>query len=179
MSSILSLIHIRIKHPKTFQLQSIFDKYFFSIGVLEACKELKQNCDICLGLDKLPREMEAFSPEAEPDHPGTHMNADILRRAGQKIMVNTDLFSGYTTACFTETENREDLAEALVTLVTPIRHSAAVMVRVDQAPAFQSLLKSKSEVLEENGIVLDIAEDFNKNSNCSVDKKSWKKSSEG
>ena len=99
------------------------------------------------------------------------MNCDVLRRAGQKIVVNTDMFSGYTTACFSETENRDDLADALVQVVTPIRNSAIVAVRIDQAPAFHSLAKNKSEILETNGIVLDLADDVNKNSNCIVDKK--------
>ena len=58
LPSILALLHIRLLHPKTYQLQSIFEKYFYSFGVLEACKELRQGCDICLGLEKLPREME-------------------------------------------------------------------------------------------------------------------------
>ena len=169
--SIIALIHNRLRHPKLYQLQSMFEKYFFSFGVQEVCKELRAGCDICLGLDGLPREMEEFKPEAEPEHPGTHMNADIVRRAGQKIMVNIDQFSGYMTACFTETENREDLAEALISTVTPIRHSATILVRVDQAPAFQSLLKSPSDALEANGVLLEIGEDFNKNSNCQVDKK--------
>ena len=171
LQSILALLHIRLLHPKTYQLQSIFEKYFFSFGVMEACKELKQSCDICLGLERLPKEMEEFHPRLSPSHPGSHMNVDVLRRAGQKIVVNTDQFSGYTTACFTDSEKRDDLEEAIIKVVTPIRHSAAVSVRVDQASAFQSLVKSKSDMLESNGIRLDMAEDFNKNSNCTVDKK--------
>ena len=171
LSAILSLIHIRLKHPLTYQLQSIFEKYFFSIGVNETCKQLRAGCDFCTGLDKIPRELQVFDPKLAPAHPGSHMNVDVMRRAGQKILVSTDMFSGYTTACFTETENREDLADAVVQAVTPVRNSAVLAVRVDQAPAFQSLMKSKSEILESNGIVLDLADDLNKNANCVVDKK--------
>ena len=171
LMSILSLIHIRISHPKTHQLQAVFEKYFFSIGVLEACKELRQSCDICIGLDKLPREMEEYDPKLAPSHPGTHMNADVIRRAGQKILINTDLFSGYTTASFTDSENSEDLAEAIIKVVTPIRHSASIIVRVDKAGAFVSLSKSGSEILERNGLSIELGDDLNKNSNCSVDRK--------
>jgi hypothetical protein len=80
LSSILALLHIRLMHPKTYQLVSIFEKYFFSIGVEDACKELKTGCDICMGLDKLPKEMEEFNPKLCPSHPGSHMNADVIRR---------------------------------------------------------------------------------------------------
>jgi hypothetical protein len=112
LQSILALLHIRLLHPKTYQLQAIFEKYFFSFGVLEACKTLRGGCDICLGLDKLPREMEEFNTTLQPSHPGSHMNADVLKRSGQKILVNTDQFSGYTTACLVDSEKREELAEA-------------------------------------------------------------------
>ena len=94
--------------------------------------------------------MEEYDPKLAPSHPGTHMNADVIRRAGQKILVNTDLFSGYTTASFTDSENSEDLAEAIIKVITPIRHTARIIVRVDKAGAFVSLFKCKSETLEGN-----------------------------
>ena len=171
LPSILALLHIRLLHPTNYQLHAIFEKYFFSFGVLEACKKLREDCDICIGLEKVPKEMEEFSPRTEPSHPGSHMNVDVLKRSGQKVLVNTDLFSGYTTACFTDSETRADLEEAILQVITPIRHSAAVLARVDKASAFQSMAKNRSDMLEENGIRLDMAEDYNKNSNCAVDKK--------
>ena len=171
LPSILALLHTRLLHPTNYQLHAIFQKYFSSFGVMEACKKLRENCDICFGLERLPKEMQEFSPRTEPSHPGSHMNIDVVRRSGQKVVVNTDLFSGYTTACFTDSETRADLEEAILQVITPIRHSAAVLARVDKASAFLSLTKNRSDMLEENGIRLNMAEDYNKNSNCAVDKK--------
>ena len=104
LDSILTAIHLRLLHPTAYQMQIIFDKYFFSIGVKQAIDNLLSNCFLCVALKKFPRELQNFDPKLAPDHPGSHMNLDILKRAGQLIVVNTDLFSGYTTACFTESE---------------------------------------------------------------------------
>ena len=115
--------------------------------------------------------MQEFDPKLAPAHPGSHMNTDVVKRAGQNILVNTDMFSGYTTACIIESEDRVDTVKGLIQLVTPIRNSAVVLIRTDKAPAFQSLVRSKDSSLETNGIVLELGDDLNKNSNCIVDRK--------
>ena len=171
LPTILILLHDRLSHPPTHQLQSVFEKYFFAIGVADRCKELKEGCDFCIGLDKVPKEMQEFDPKLAPAHPGSHMNADVMKRAGQKILVNTDMFSGYTTACMMDSEDRVDTVKSLIQVTTPIRNSAVVKIRTDRAPAFQSLVKSKDNSLETNGIILELGDDLNKNSNCIVDRK--------
>jgi hypothetical protein len=99
------------------------------------------------------------------------MNTDIMRRAGQNIMVNCDMFSGYTTACIISTEQRQDLVQGILNLVTPTRHCSKLQIRVDKAPALKSLAENQDQELVQNGITLELGEDLNKNSNCSVDKK--------
>ena len=98
------------------------------------------------------------------------MNLDIIKRAGQLIVVNCDIFSGYTTAGFCKSEGREDLKDAILSVVTPVRHHHTVLVRVDNAPALQSLYNSPHDELKRNGISIELAHSFNKNSNCRVDK---------
>ena len=99
------------------------------------------------------------------------MNIDIMNRASQRIMVNCDLFSGFTTACLTNSEKKEDMITGILNLVTPIRHCATVQVRTDRAPALKSLATNPDPELSSNGILLELGEHLNKNSNCSVDKK--------
>ena len=99
------------------------------------------------------------------------MNLDILKRAGQLIVVNTDLFSGYTTACFTESEKIDDLLTAIIQVITPIRHSNIILVRVDQQASLKSISKNGNDTRDSNGINLIPGDDFNKNSNCCVDKR--------
>ena len=63
---------------------------------------------------KFPKELESYSPSLNPTHPGVAMNVDVLKRSGQIILVNVDLFSFYITACFSSSEKAEDLADAVI-----------------------------------------------------------------
>ena len=119
---------------------------------------------------KYPKELETYNPQLFPDHPGKFMNVDILKRSGQLLLVNIDLFSSYVTACFALSESAEDLAEAIIQAVTPIRHSGSLFVRADKAPGFVKLASSSQSLLADVGITIELGQDENKNSNCSVDR---------
>ena len=111
-----------------------------------------------------------MSPNEVPDHPGFHMNLDIIKRSNQKIIVCTDMFSTFTTAALIPDETRETLEQAIIQVITPIRNSPLIMARTDNAPAFRSLCNTTSSVLQENGITIQLGNDANKNSNAIVDK---------
>ena len=114
--------------------------------------------------------MVQYRPNEVPEHPGSHMNIDLICTASQKIAVCTDMFSLFTTAILIEDEKRERLEQSLVRLITPIRNASTVIARVDNAPAFKSLSKSASETLEQNKIKIELGHHANKNSNAVVDK---------
>ena len=169
--SILTVIHVRLDHPSAYQLENIFNRYFFGICAHSLCELISAECSFCVSRNKFPKELDEFNPTLEPEHPGTHMNADVMRRAGQKLLINTDLFSGYTTACILDSEQKEEMIKGIILTITPVRHSAEVIVRVDSAPALLALTKTGHNDLNQNGITLALGEDMNKNSNCCVDKK--------
>ena len=98
------------------------------------------------------------------------MNVDIMKRSNQLVLVNIDLFSSYTTACFADSEKADDLATAIIQAVTPVRSASTLIVRVDKAPGLVKLANSSHSLLNEVGIQLVLADDGNKNSNCCVDK---------
>ena len=106
-----------------------------------------------------------------PQHPGTHFNSDVIRRAGQFILVTTDLFSSYTTACFIASEKAEDLCLCLITTITPIRHNNSVLVRVDRSTSFQILANKPDPDLKMNRMRVELGESFNKHSNTCVDRR--------
>ena len=170
LDSILTILHIRLNHPKKSQLKLIFNRYFFSPKSDAALDTLYSSCHTCVSLMKLPKEMEIFNPSQFPDHPGMVLNSDVLKRSSQLILVTVDLFSQYTTACFSPSEKYCDLANAIIQTVTPIRCSPSVLVRVDKAPGLVKLAGDKNSILQDVGITLEIGHDENKNSNCSVDK---------
>ena len=171
LKSILTIIHVRLDHISAFQLENVFNRYFFGISTNSTCEQISSECNLCISLKKFPKQLEQFSPKLVPEHPGSHMNADVIRRASQKILVNTDLFSGYTSACLLSNEQKEEMVRGLILLITPVRHSPEITVRVDSASALKALQKSGHSDLLENGIKLVLGDDMNKNSNCCVDKK--------
>ena len=70
------------------------------------------------------------------------MNIDVIRRAGQYVLVNIDLFSGFATSCLISSETAKDLRRGIIDTV--IRHTDIVMVRVDKAPGLVSLAKGQT-----------------------------------
>ena len=170
LDSILTVLHIRLNHPKQSQLKQIFERYFFSPRSDSALSTLYSSCHLCLGLKKFPKELEEYNPTLFPDHPGLFINVDILKRAGQLILVSVDMFSSYATSCFALSEKADDLATAIIQTSTPIRNASAITIRVDKAPGLVKLASKSHPSLSNVGIKLILGDDENKNSNCSVDK---------
>ena len=171
LNSVLTVMHVRLSHPLPPQLQTLFEKYFVAFNVKRECEDIFRNCNFCISFQRFPNILDKYEPLLRPEHPGSHMNIDVMKRASQNILVNCDLFSGYTTVMLLMSEKREDMIEGILALTTPIRHSNKIVVRVDRAPALKSLAENKNEELSRNGIKLDLGESMNKNSNCSVDRK--------
>ena len=84
--------------------------------------DIRENCDTCLSFAKLPKNEDHMEPTKMPDHTGSHVNVDILKRSKQNIIVCTDMFSGFTTATFIPNETKDTLQHALVQVITPIRN---------------------------------------------------------
>ena len=169
LASILTLMHVRLAHPLPTQLQQLFERYFISFNVKATCDALSEDCSLCVALRKFPKELDDYSPSPSPEHPGSHMNVDVLKRASQLILVNCDRFSNYVTATLAPSESREDMVRAILQVVTPVRHCHRVQVRTDRAPALLSLASRPDKQLESNGINIIVGEQGNPNSNCSVD----------
>ena len=170
LDSVCTVLHIKLNHPTQYQLKQVFERHFFCPKLDLALQKLYEACLLCISFKKFPKELESFSPTLFPDHPGTHMNVDIMKRSGQLVLVNIDLFSGLITCSFAISEKAEDLSKAIINAVTPIRHADVVQVRVDKAPALLSLASNQTSDLSQLGIKLNLPLDDNKNSNCCVDK---------
>ena len=102
------------------------------------------------------------------DHPGHYFHADVIKRAKQKIFIIRDQFSSLTAAQLIPTEQAKDLKTAIINLTTTIRLAPDITIRVDAATAFQALVKDKG--LAELGILIELGDVHNKNSNAVVDK---------
>ena len=118
----------------------------------------------------IPEEIHNFKPNEVPDHPGQSFTVDILRTACKKIMVVVENFSGFIVTDFVNSEKREDILDGLIRLISPFKSGLLTRVRVDQAPAFKSLVQRKVEI-DEIGFDLELGEAKNKNANAIVDRK--------
>ena len=170
LETILTIMHIRLSHPLPSQLLNIFERYFIAFRVRGTIDLITSSCSFCVALSRFPEELDNFNPSPGPLHPGSHMNADVLRRASQYIMVNVDRFSNFVTACLTASETREDMVEAILAVVTPVRHCSRVQVRTDRARALSSLAERPDHQLQDNGIDVVLGDHANPNKNASVDK---------
>ena len=170
INSILSIIHLKGNHPSKFQSEKIFIRYFFSPGLKEVLDNFYDQCFLCQSTKKIPSQPIPYRSPDPPQGPGSHMNADVIKRAKQLILVNIDAFSNYMTTTIIRSERASDLEQGLIQVITPIMLSPTVSVRVDAAPGLKSLASKQSTALHDLGINLDIGEPTNKNSNCHVDK---------
>ena len=167
---ILTILHIKGNHPAKAQSEKIFGRYFFCPGFKEKLNLFYDQCFTCQSVKKINTTESHFRTPDPPNHPGTRMNADVIKRAKQLILVNIDLFSNYMTATLIKSEKAVDLEQGLIQVITPLRAAQHVSVRVDSAPGLRSLAQNQSQVLTDLGIHLDLGEPWNKNSNCYVDK---------
>ena len=165
--SLLTQMHYKHEHPTKSQLKSLFDKYFFGLGINLILDKLYDECSLCNSMKKLPKQ-EIFSTTTNATMPGTHFVADVMRRAKQKILVIRDQFSSFTLAQFIDSENHQDLQTAIIKMITPIRANDTVVIRTDQATGFQKLKSNKS--LNDVNVLLELSDDFSKNGTAVVDK---------
>ena len=104
--SILTLLHVKLLHPTCHQLLSVFSKYFFAPNAGKAAQDTTDECYICTSLKNIPSKLVHMEPSQVPNHPGSHMNVDIIKRTNQKILVCAYMFSGFVTAAIITDETR-------------------------------------------------------------------------
>ena len=170
VNTVLSIIHLKGNHPTKYQSEKIFLRYFFCPGFKDVLDEFYEHCFLCQSIKKMPSPTIPYRNPDPPSSPGTHMNADIIKRAKQLILVTVDVFSNYVTTALVPSETAADLQTGLIQTITPIRLAHSVTVRVDGAAALKSLAHQQSSSLNELGLHLQVGEPLNKNSNCHVDR---------
>ena len=170
LPTVLNTVHHKANHPTKHQMLQIVNRYFFTSGLEHRLNEMLAQCSLCTSLKKFPTSATRTTEYAPPTTPGTHMNSDVIRRAGQCILVTVDLFTSYTTSTIIKSETMTDLADGIIATTTPIRLSSNITVRTDRAPALQALAKGHNN-LSAVGIQILLPQDaFNKNANCHIDK---------
>ena len=129
-----------------------FTRYFFCPGFRQSLAEFYNQCFLCNSVKKSVTPKPPYREPNPPEHPGISFNIDVMKRAKQIILVCTDTFSKYTTATIIPSESAEDQAIGIISLVTPVRRSNKIDVKVDvflpSAAVITIEYKKKIEILE-------------------------------
>jgi hypothetical protein len=93
-----------------------------------------------------------------------------MRRYKQYILVLRETVTSYTRTALIDNERHDTLRNALLIMTSDFKsgNDSGITIRVDAAPAFQSL--SKDQILDQQGIRLVIGRLKNMNKNAVVDK---------
>ena len=167
---LLVQMHMDQTCPEPTQLKKIFERYFYGFRVSNLFQEVSEECPRCQARKKFPKELKHFTSITNSSSPGEIFVSDIMRRSKQVIFVTRDSFSDFVTTSIIKSEKTEDLKDGLITTTNTVRKQSEITVRVDNAPGFQSLFKSKDKDLAKLKIKLNLSNEKNKNGLAIVDK---------
>ena len=169
LPALLWQIHNSLQHPTRSQLKAHFDKMFYSVGLTPTLDRLYQECFYCSTQKAIPN-ITRHKTITDVKVPGTHFNADVIKRQTQMIFTIRDHFSSFTSAKIIKSETSQDLKSAIIELISPIKLAGQCYVRVDNAKGFQPLLENKDSDLSKLQIKVEATDCFNKNANAIVDR---------
>ena len=94
------------------------NNYFPWKGVGGGQSSIENSTQIIFKIFPFPKELDQNDPQLVPKHQGSHINVEMILRASQKMLVNCDLFSGFKTACLSDSEQKEDMSRVSSILST-------------------------------------------------------------
>ena len=164
---LVTALHLNLSHPTRSQLGKVFNRYFYALSSAKVIDDVTNSCNTCLALKRAPNELFEQSSSSPPSHPGSCLAADVICRAGQKILVVRDTLTSFTAATFIQNETASEYRDAIMLCTLPMK-SEVSKVRVDCAPGLKAL---ESDIgLKSAGIKLDFGQAKNKNKNPVAEK---------
>ena len=164
---IANALHVRLDHPSKGQLASLMSRYFYSPGWRAIIDSVSDSCHQCLALKKLPKVL-LQDTHTSTDTIASRFAADVIERESQKILVVREHISQFTRGQILADQTTPTLRQALLSLILDLIPDTGAEVRVDGAPAFQSLEKESLQpdsILAKMKIKLMVGRLFNKNKN--------------
>ena len=140
---LVSALHVQLDHPGTNQMSNLISRYFYAPGWRTIVSETNDNCHQCVAMKKLPKVLLQDS-STSPRCLASNFSADVIERYTQKILVVRETLSHYTRAAIVADQTADCLKQALLSLVTDLIPESGAEIRVDNAPAFQTLHKEAS-----------------------------------
>ena len=165
-SGLILALHLLFNHASKSQLKKLFGRYFYAPGSSTSVDAIVGNCALCNSLKKVPKELFSQSTSITTN-PGKRFSADVMRRAGQKVLVVRDMLTSFTSATFCMDETADELREALIITCLPMQFDSSV-IKVDCAPGLRAL-KDDPKLLS-LGIQVNLGDEKNPNKNAVANK---------
>ena len=167
----LTSLHIQCGHPTAYQMKKVFSRYFFALDIDKYMDETTAACYQCAAIRDIPKSLVKQSSESPPDHVASRFAADVVKRHGQNIFILRETVTSYTEAELVPDETVASINGVILRTISRLRPSEAspAVIRVDPAPAHQSLF-AEGEELQRHNIKLEIGRFKNVNKNPVIDK---------
>ena len=164
---ITNALHIRLDHPSKGQLANLVSRYFYSPGWRAVIDSVTDSCHQCLALRKLPKVLLQDS-HTSTDIISSRFAADVIERETQRILIVREHISQFTRGQILPDQTTDTLRQALLSLTLDLIPDSGAEVRVDGAPAFQSLERESIQpdsLLAKMKIKITVGRLINKNKN--------------
>ena len=164
---LVTAIHLKTMHASKLQMHRLMSRYFYAVGHQRMIEDVVNNCQTCLSLKQLPKEL---FPETTGDITGfgSHFACDIMVRNTQKILLIREKLTQYTLAKVLDAETSDDILKAIVTLTADMIPEYGTVIRTDNAPQFQrlhGLSDDPDSWLNKFNIKIELGSTFNHNKN--------------
>ena len=149
LHGVLTVLHLKLNHPSSFQLMRVFNRFFFTLNLDKAVKRISDSCHQCSSLREVPKAMKKESSDDPPSHISQKFAADVIKRNSQLILVLRESVSSYTQSVLISNETADELSSGLLRLSNIMRPSSLspMTIRVDPHTSHQSLFNQASTVL--------------------------------
>ena len=134
--------HNKLQHPRRGQLLKFLSRYFYVSAMPAVIDKITDACLQCASTRHLPKALVTDTTTV-PTAFGTHFAADVIERETQAIYICKEILTQHVTAILIPDQTTNSLRQAIVQSVAPYVNISGAEIRVDPAPAFQSLEKSQ------------------------------------
>ena len=153
LHGLVTAVHLRFNHPSPYQMQQVMARYFYALDMEGAIKATCSSCHHCNSLKYIPPPLVPQSSCSPPDIIGSSFALDVMRRAGQCILILRETVSSYAVTRLIDNEQHQTFRDAILSLVTEMRSCCrSVEGRVDNASGLKAL--ESDSVLKSHDIIL-------------------------
>ena len=174
LDGLLTALHLRLDHPKAYQMKKVFSRYFYSLHTDNSIQSTADSCHHCASIEDIPKSLIHQSTSDPPSSVGSTFTADIIKRSGDKIFIIRENTTSYTLAEHISGENAKEVSRVLIKLCNVLKPSkmSTMTVRVDPASYHKSIVlnASKNSDLAKHNITMELGRTKNVNKIAIVDR---------